>query len=181
MFKKVILLCATASSLFLFGCEMLEDSMQEKKKTRYVLSFHQVIKYPRSKDLEKKVTSFDGKEYWINTNQFFHSRHIEKIELIPSKEKEGYYDLSLKLDYSGTVKWVQLSMHFQHKKLALLVDGYFYKLYTPDRLAHEDDKWVVLTGPFDRVTAGGVKKYARKNYIHFNPKKATFVEIFEGM
>jgi len=181
MFKKVLLLCAVVSTLFITGCETLDDAMKEEKKTRYVLSFHQVIKYPRSKDLERKVVSFDGREYWINSNQFFHSRHIEEVKLIPSKERKGYYDLELRLDYSGTIKWVQLSMHFQHKKMALMVDGYFYKLYTPDRLTHEDDKWVVLTGPFDTVTANGIKKYAHKNYINFNPKKQNIMEMFENM
>ena len=180
MLKKIFLLSAVIPSLFLVGCEMLEES-EGARKTRYVLSLHEVIKYPRSKDLERKVISFSGKEYWINGNQFFHSRHIEKVELIPSKTRKGYYDLSLKLDYSGRIKWVQVSMHFQHKKMALLVDGHFYALYTPDHLVDEKDKWVVLTGPFDKITANGIKKYARKNYVFFNPKKASFMEILEGM
>lgn len=181
MLKKILLLCAVVSSLFIAGCETLDGSMEEERKTRYVMSFHQVIKYPRSQDLERKVVSFDGKEYWINSNQFFHSRHIEEVQLIPSEEREGYYDLSLRLDYSGTVKWIQLSMHFQHKKMALLIDGHFYKLYTPDRLTSEEDKWVTLTGPFDPVTASGIKKYAHKNYLQFNPKKQNLMEMLENL
>lgn len=181
MFKKVVLLSSIVSALFITGCEILEDSMKEEKKAKYILSLHEVIKYPRSKDLERKITSFDGKEYWINSNQYFHSRHIEQVKLIPSEKRQGYYDLSLKLDYSGTVKWIQLSMHFQYKKMALLVDGNFYTLYTPDRLTHEDDKWVLLTGPFDPITAKGIQKYARKNYVSFNPRKQNFAEIFENL
>ena len=181
MFKKMVLLSAIFFTLFMVGCETMDDAMEEKRKTRYVLSFHEVIKYPRSKDLEKKIVSFDGREFWINGNQFFHSRHITKAELIPSKDKKGYYDLSLTLDYSGTIKWVQLSMHFRHKKLAILVDGHFYELYTPDQLAHEEDKTVLLTGPFDRVTANGVKKYARKNYLFFNPNKQSVMDMFENL
>ncbi len=181
MFKKFVLFSAIVSTLFIFGCEMLEESMEEHRKTKYVLSFHQVIKYPRSKDLERKVVSFDGKEYWINGNQFFHSRHIEKVKLVPSKTRKGYYDLSLKLDYTGRLKWVQLSMHFQYKKLALLIDGYFYTLYTPDRLTHEDDKWVILTGPFDKITANGIMKYAHKNYMFFNPNKQGIMDMFANL
>ncbi len=181
MFKKILLLTAVVFTLFIAGCETLEDAMKEKRKARYVLSLHEIIKYPRSKDLERKVTSFDGQEFWINTNQFFHSRHIEKIELIPSKEKEGFYDLNLKLDYNGTLKWMQLSLAFRNKKMALLVDGFFYKLYVPDQLAHEEDEWVVLTGPFDKVTATGIKKYAKKNYLFFNPNKQNFLDIIQNL
>jgi len=181
MFKKIVLLSAIVSVLFIVGCETMDEAMDEKRDTRYVLSFHEVIKYPRSKDLEKKIVSFDGQEFWINGNQFFHSRHITKVDLIPRKDKEEYYDLSLTLDYSGTIKWVQLSMHFRHKKLALLVDGHFYELYTPDQLAHEEDKTVLLTGPFDRVTAAGIKKYAKKNYLFFNPSKQTLMDMFENL
>ena len=181
MLKKIVLLSSILFVLFITGCEMLEDSMQEEKKAKYVLSLHEVIKYPRSKDMEQQIVAFDGTKYWININQFFHSRHIEKVQLIPNEKRQGYYDLSLKLDYAGTVKWIQLSMHFQHKKMAILVDGNFYKLYTPDRLTDENDKWVLLTGPFDPITAKGIQKYARKNYVFFNPKKQNFSEMFENL
>lgn len=179
MFKKIVLLNTIVCSLFIVGCETM-DIPDEKRDTRYVLSFHEVIKYPRFKDLERKIVSFDGRVFWINRNQFFHSRHIKKVDLIPSKDRKGYYDLSLTLDYSGTIKWVQLSMHFRYKKLALLVDGHFYKLYVPDQLAHEEDRTVLLTGPFDKVTAGGVKKYARKNYFFFNPTKQGLMDMFKS-
>jgi hypothetical protein len=181
MCKKIILLSAIVSTLFIVGCETMDDAMTERRKTRYVLSFHEVIKYPRSKDLEKKIVSFDGQEFWINGNQFFHSRHITKVDLIPSKEKKGYYDLSLHLDYSGTIKWVQLSTNFRHKELAVLLDGYFNRLYTPDQLAHEEDRTVLLKGPFDKVTAGGIKKYAHKNYLFFNPNKQGLMDMFNNL
>jgi len=181
MFKKILLLSSITFTLFLCGCEILEDTSQEERPTKYVLSFHEVIKYPRSHDSERKVVSFDGKEYWINANQFFHSRHVEQAKLIPSPDREGYYDLSLKIDYSGAIKWVQVSMNFQHKKMALLIDGYFYTLYTPDCLTSEDDKWILLKGPFDPITAKGIVKYARKNYIFFNPRKAGLMEMFENL
>ncbi len=177
MLKKIILLSSIVSVLFISGCEILEDSANEAQKPKYILSLHEIIQYPRSKDLEQKIVAFDGTEYWINTNQFFHSRHIQEVKLVPSKTRKDYYDLLLKIDYSGIVKWIQFSMHFRHKQLALLVDGQFYSLYTPDQLADEDDKWVLLTGPFDKITAGGIQKYAHKNYIKFNPKEQSFMEM----
>ena len=183
MLKKIVLFGSIVSVLFMSGCEILEESMQddEKNKPKYILSLHEIVKYPRSNDLERKVVAFDGTEYWVNSNQFFHSRHIEAVKLIPSKTRKGYYDLLLKIDYSGIVKWIQLSMHFRHKKLALLIDGQFYSVYTPDQLADENDKWVLLTGPFDKITATGIQKYAHKNYVKFNPKKQSFMEIFDNM
>ena len=184
MLKKILLFTAVSCLLFITGCETLEDiddSMKETPKARYVLSLHQVVKYPRAKDLERKITSFDGREFWINTNQFFHSRHIEKVELIPSKERKGFYDLNLRLDSNGAMKWLQMSMAFRHEELALLIDGNFYKLYKPDQLTNEEDNWVVLTGPFDKVTATGIKKYAKKNYLHFNPNKKTILQVLQGL
>ncbi len=183
MLKKIVLLGSIVSVLFMTGCEVLEEAMkdEEKNKPKYILSLHEIVKYPRSNELEKKVIAFDGTTYWVNVNQFFHSRHIEAAKLVPSKTRKGYYDLLLKIDYSGIVKWIQLSMYFRNKKLALLIDGQFYALYTPDQLADENDKWVLLTGPFDPITAKGIQKYAHKNYIKFNPKKQNLMEIFSNM
>ena len=183
MLKKFVLFGSIVSVLFMSGCEILEESMQddEKNKPKYILSLHEIVKYPRSNDLERKVVAFDGTEYWVNSNQFFHSRHIEAAKLVPSKTRKGYYDLLLKIDYSGIIKWIQLSMHFRHKKLALLIDGQFYSVYTPEQLADEHDKWVLLTGPFDKITATGIQKYAHKNYVKFNPKKQSFMEMFDNM
>ncbi|MDD5596433.1 MAG: hypothetical protein PHV82_00725, partial [Victivallaceae bacterium] len=167
MLKKIFLPAAALTVLLITGCEILQEAMKPKEQTSYVLSLHQIIQYPRSKELEKKITSFDGREYWINTNQFFHSRNIEKVELIQSKERKGFYDLSLKLDHNGILKWIQLSMHFRGEKLALLIDGNFYKLYVPDQLANEEDEWVLLKGPVYKVTAKGLQKFAHKNYLFF--------------
>jgi hypothetical protein len=181
MLKKILLPVAALSVLLMSGCEVLQDAMKEERKTSYVLSLHQIVKYPRSKELEKKITTFDGHEYWINTNQFFHSRNIEKVELIPSKERKGYYDLSLQLDHNGILKWIQLSMQFKDEKLVLMIDGNFYKLYTPEQLADEEDQWVLLKGPFDKVTAKGIQKFAHKNYIYFNPNKQTIIDMIENL
>jgi hypothetical protein len=182
MSKKSFLSIAILSALFITGCEMLEDSMDAaKKKNRYVLSLHQIVKYPRAKNMERKIVSFSGEEFWINMNQFFHSRHIKKVKLIPRKDEKDFYDLSLKLDYNGVLKWIQMSMHFRHQEMALLIDGHFYKFYVPDQLAHEEDEWVLLTGPFDKVTANGIKKYTRKNYFFFNPEKQSIMQMFENM
>ncbi|MDD5727760.1 MAG: hypothetical protein PHV59_04265 [Victivallales bacterium] len=181
MLKKILLLTVMSGMLFFTGCELLEQSMKEVPETRYVLSLHKVVRYPRAKDLERKIASFDGREFWINTNPFFHSKNVEKVELIPSKEKKGFYDLQLQLDYNGVMKWLQMSNEFKNEELALLIDGHFAKLYKPDQLSDEEDNLVLLNGPFDKVTANGVKKYARKNYYYFNPNKKNIMQMFEEL
>ena len=185
MFKRSLLSVAAIFSLLIVGCETIKEAMHPKdekdKAPRYVITLHQIVKYPRASDLERQITAFDGRKYWINMNQFFHSRHIEEVKLVPSKEREGYFDVLMKLDPSGIMKWVQLSMHFKREKMAMLIDGHFYELYTPDQLADENDEWVLLRGPFDKVTAGGIKKYANKNFLFFNPNKQGFNEFIESL
>ncbi|MDD5697095.1 MAG: hypothetical protein PHH77_00610 [Victivallaceae bacterium] len=181
MYKRFLLSAAAAAAMLIAGCEILDEAMTPKPKNRYVLSFHQIIKYPRAKDLEQKIVTFDGREIWINANQFFSSHNIEQVKLIPRRDKKDFYDLSLKLDYPGILKWIQLSMHFRNQPMALLIDGRFYEFYTPEHLTDENDEWVLLTGPFDKVTAQGIQKYARKNYITFNPNKQGFAEFFESL
>ena len=182
MLKKVILLAVTISAVMLFpGCETMKDIMKppKVKENIYVLSLHQIIKYPRAKNLEREISTIDGRHFWINTNQFFHSRHIEEVKLIPRKDKKDFYDIAMKLDHNGIVKWVQLSMQFRSEKMALLIDGHFYKFYIPEPLANEEDDWVLLNGPFDKITAKGIEKYAHRNYIYFNPNKQGLAEFFD--
>jgi hypothetical protein len=184
MFKrKFLMLAAAALVMFSFGCETLDEAFKppKQKENRYVLSLHQIVKYPRAKNLEQEITTLDGRTFWINMNQFFHSRHIEDVKLIPRKGEEDFYDIALKLDYNGILKWIQLTMQFKDQKMALMIDGHFYKFYVPDHLADADDEWVMLTGPFDKVTADGIKKFAKNNYVFFNPSKQGFAQFIESL
>ena len=60
MLKKIVLLGSIVSVLFMAGCEVLEESMNndEKNKPKYILSLHEIIKYPRASELEQKSNSF---------------------------------------------------------------------------------------------------------------------------
>lgn len=170
--KRNSVICAFSALMLLVllcGCETLEGD-KSKKEPAYVITINAFAKQPtKSKELEKEVTSFGGgKTVWINTNAFLHSRNIQDIEIIPSAEKKGYYDLELKLDYHGKNVWMQLSVNSLYTELAFLVDGVYYRPIKPDRISTEDEYVVYLRGPFDSVTAKSIKENAASNYKYFN-------------
>lgn len=154
--------------VFLCSCETL-DIEKNKKDPAYVLTVNAFVRQPtKSKELEKEVTSFSGKTVWINTNAFLHSKNIMDIEIIPSAQKKGFYDLELKLDYHGKNVWMQLSVNHAYTELALLLDGVYYRSVMPDKISSEEDNVVYLRGPFDPVTAKSIKENAASNYKYFN-------------
>ncbi|MFA6293254.1 MAG: hypothetical protein WC637_15820 [Victivallales bacterium] len=153
---------------FLFGCETL-DTEKAKKDPSYVLTINEIVKQQtRSKEIEKDVPTFGGKTICVNTNAFLHSRNVQEIEIIPSAERKGFYDLELRLDYHGKNIWMQLSVNKAFTKLGFLIDGVYYSSIMPDKISTEDDDIVYLRGPFDPVTAKALKDNARSNYKYFN-------------
>jgi hypothetical protein len=170
-FAALLVLAGTGcESIDLTWEEVLSGKMQDKKKeVKYVLTVHKFVKYPRANNLEQEITTFDGRKLWINTNFFIHSNHIMDVKLIPRDGKKDFYDLELKLDRKGAMKWLQMTLHFRGQPMAVLIDGMYYRTFVPEKLTTEDDEWVLLEGPFDAVTAKGIKKYAKINYNIFNP------------
>ncbi|MFA6567142.1 MAG: hypothetical protein WCS96_02925 [Victivallales bacterium] len=152
---------------FFCGCETI-DFEKTKKDPAYVLTLNQIVRNPRTKDLEKEVPSFSGKNIFVNTNAFLHSRNIQEIEIIPSAQRKGYYDLELRLDYHGKNVWMQLSVNHAYTELAFLIDGVFYRTVMPDRISSEEEDIVYLRGPFDPVIAKSLKENAPLNYKYFN-------------
>ena len=152
---------------FLCGCETI-DFEKTKKDPSYVLTINEIVKRPRAKELEKEVPTYGGKTICVNTNAFLHSRNVQEIEIIPSAQKKGFYDLELKLDYHGKNVWMQLSVNHAYTELAFLIDGVFYRAIMPDRISSEEEDLVYLRGPFDPVTAKSLKDNAAANYKYFN-------------
>lgn len=179
MMKWLVLLILSMAVL-LNGCETLDlswdDIMSEdnssdfsfgkKYEPKYVLTFHQVVKYPRGTLVEKKLSTFNGRDLWVNTNYFLSSKNIKNI-LIKKRHNSELYDLVIKLDRRGRMQWDLLSLNFKGEKMALLVDGVFYRKIAP-MVVHDEKADVVLYGPFDTVTAKGIAKNAKDNYDHFN-------------
>ncbi len=153
---------------FLCGCETL-DYEKNKKEPSYVMTINEIVRPPtKSKEIEKEVPSFSGKTIYVNTNAFLHSRNVQGIEIIPSVDRKGYYDLELRLDYHGKNIWMQLSVNKAYTKLAFLIDGVIYSAVMPDKISTEEDDLVYLRGPFDPVTAKSLKENAASNYKYFN-------------
>ena len=168
--KRNRLAGAVAASLllgFICGCETI-DFEKTKKEPAYVLTINEIVKYPRTDEIEKEVLTFSCKTIYVNTNAFLHSRNVQEIEIIPSAQKKGCYDLELKLDYHGKNVWTQLSVNHAYTQLAFLIDGVFYRTIMPDRISTEEEDVVYLKGPFDPVTAKALKDNAPSNYKYFN-------------
>jgi hypothetical protein len=178
--KKYFVLLTLPILLLLVGCETLDlswdeimdggdssdFSFTEKYEPKYVLTFHQVVKYPRATLLEKKIATYDGRELWINTNYFLGSKNIKEV-MLKKRPNSGLYDLVLSLDRRGRMQWDLLSLNFKGQKMALLVDGVFYRKITPT-VINDESTMVILRGPFDTVTATGIQKNSKKNFEHYN-------------
>ena len=128
-----------------------------------------MVEYPRAEEVEKQITTFDGKKIWLNTNFFFSSREIVNAKMIERKDQKDFYDISLNLSRRGKMKWMNMAMNFRHSEIAIMLDGMYYRSFTPAVMTDEDTEWVTVPGPFDPVTAKGIVKYAEKNYDYYNP------------
>ncbi len=180
--KKCLILLVSSAIVLLSGCETLdlswddiisEDSSSDfsfskKYEPKYILTFHQVVKYPRGTLVEKKISTFSGRDLWINTNYFLSSKNIKNISVRKRQDSE-LYDLVLDLDRRGRMQWDLLSLNFKGEKMALLVDGVFYRKIAPV-VINDEGATVVLHGPFDTVTAKGIAESAKGNYEHYNEK-----------
>ncbi len=175
-----VLALSVCAFAFLSSCDTLKtlENMQTsdflnpsvfENTPDYVISIHQVVRYPRSEMLEQEVTTFDGKKVYINTNSLIHSRNIEKIEIMLNKTDPQFCDLKLNLDRRGKMLWGNLAVSFKGQDVALMVDGILYRVFKPAQLGEEADA-VIMTGPFDRNTAFNIAKNSEKNYGIFNPK-----------
>jgi hypothetical protein len=154
------------------GCETLKelelddfkDTEEISRKPRYVVTINQIVRYPRSKAIEKKIITFSGRSVWININPFLHSRHIQEIKLKPNKRKPEFYDLLLKLDRSGKIMWIALTEECKTNTFGVIVDGVFYRKFEPVKMKTDESDWVIMKGPFDAITAKKIQEYAKKNY-----------------
>lgn len=189
MFLRKMLMISTAAVLLLgiAGCEAFSDAWKdamnpetsksswgEEYKPKFVMTLFQIVDYPRAGDLEAEISTFDGKKVWINTNQFFSSKNIKDIKLLPRADQPDTYDLALQLDERGVRMWTIMAIDFRDKKVAMMIDKYYEGSFSPQPLASEDATWVVIKYPFNQVTAAGLQKFAKKNYEFFNPSPTSF-------
>jgi hypothetical protein len=150
----------------------LEDVNNEdaasSDKPEFVITIHSIVKYPRGTKLERRITGYSGRSIWININPFLHSRNIEDIQLIPDPIHKSFKNIRIKLNRRGRLMWMQLSVEFKNKPLALVIDGMFYRLFTPTLVIDEKQRWVTIKGPIDEVTAKALQKHAKTNYEYYH-------------
>jgi preprotein translocase subunit SecD len=183
--KHLLLIFGAAALAFLCGCDSLKvdeneedfdnkgdkanSSIFSKKEPRYVISFHEIIKYPRASDIEKPINTLDGKKVYININQFVHSSDIMDARLIKLPNNENYYNIRLKFSSSGALRWHSMAINFKGREVAMLLDGQYLTSLIAQPLEDDEDEWVVIRGPFDSVTARGIQRNAARNFSIFTP------------
>lgn len=145
------------------------SSIFNRSQPKFVLSFHEIIKYPRASDIEKPVDALDGKKIYININQFVHSSDIMDARLIKLPNNENYYNLRLRFSRSGAIRWHSMAINFKGREVAMLLDGHYLTSLIAQPLEDDEDEWVIIRGPFDAVTARGIMRNASKNYEIYNP------------
>lgn len=180
--KHLLLICGAAALALLCGCDSLKtdeneddfdnkggSSVFDQKQPRYVISFHEIIKYPRASDIERPIDTLDGKKIYININQFVHSSDIMDARLIKLPNNENYYNLRLKFSRSGAIRWHSMAINFRGREVAMLLDGHYLASLIAQPLEDDEDEWVVIRGPFDAVTARGIRRNAARNYNIYTP------------
>ena len=159
------------------GCQFLDDpdaflDGESSIQPKYVISVHEIVKYPRGIDLEQEVDSFFGKSICVNKNYFLHSKDISNIEVIKRVDNPDFYDLRLTLAPRGVKMWSAFAVltRVDRKEMALLIDGIHYRTFTPAILLDPEVNVVMLEGPFDPATASGLMKNAKINFSKWNGK-----------
>lgn len=140
---------------------------KELPKPKRIITINSIVKYPRAKDLEKEIMTFNGGKVWVNTNSYIHSKSIKDIELIKRDNDGNFYDLQLELTNHGKLIWMQLSTGYSFQTLGIVVDGLFYRTFKPHPIS-KDENFAIIEGPFDKYTAEQIKKYAKTNFEFFN-------------
>ena len=167
-------LTALVTAAFLAGCTKREwlKLTGDLKKPVNIITIHQIVKYPMARRIEKHIDTFSGQQVWINMNPLIHSDVIKKVELVPRSDNKNFFDLKLFLNHKGRLRWLQLSNAFSNEKLGFVIDGVFYRSFTPKPMVGKYDDgektYVVIKGPFDDGTAKSLKKHAEDNYLYFN-------------
>ena len=188
---KIILLFSALMLLFLPGCEEFREALEdgsvsyddpnsETYRPRFIVGIFSIVEYPRASDLEKELPLPNGRSVWINTNQNFSSKNLRDVRVIPRPGNPDICDLQFKLDRQGRIQWQILAGNNRENPVVLVVDSRYAGKFLPE--LPEDtgkDTWVTLRAGVDHYTARGVAKFAKKNYIYYNPDTASWFNIFK--
>ena len=191
--KIISFLAVLAVLFFSCGCEEFREALEdgggvydypnsENFRPRFVVGVFTIVEYPRAGELEKSLAMPNGRTVWINTNQNFSSKNLRDVRVIPRPGNPDICDLQFKLDRQGKIQWQVLAGNNQAMPVVLVVDSRYAGRFIPE--LPEDsgtkDNWVTLRVGVDHYTARGIAKFARKNYIYYNPDTASWFNfLFE--
>ncbi len=160
------------------GCETFkmaetEDDSFAPYEPRYVLSVHDVVKYPRGlNNLERKARSFDGTELYYNANQLLSSENIEEVKVVPVPNKPERCRILMKLNRRGRLNWQMAYQRAKTQRMVILLDGELLGDFQPVTAMNPEQEWFELTYEFDSVVADGIAKYAPQNYEYYHPDES---------
>jgi|GEM_PF-590872 len=174
---------------FCGGCDILnealdpafaenEDPNSEDYRPRFVVGIFSIVEYPRASELEKPVIGMDGKEVYININQNFSSKYMMDAKAVTRPGNPELCDLAFKLNRLGKVQWQLLAGRHQNEAVALVIDNKLVSRFIPELPKDEDADWVFLRVGIDQYHGKNVVKYAKKNYVHYNPDSGNFWKKF---
>ena len=174
--------------VFCGGCDILEEAWEgslssdnpnsEDYRPRFVVGIFSIVYFPRASDLEKPIRDLDGKEIYINANQNFSSKNIKEVRIVVRPGNPELCDLKFKLDRLGKIQWQLLAGRYREEQVAFVVDGKLLARFIPELPEDENANWVFLRVGIDHFHAKNIVKFAKKNYIFYNPDSGNFFKAF---
>ena len=187
MFKKIISIATMAAMLFCgAGCELIDEAMDpdnapgiddpgsDDYEPRFVVGIFSIVNYPRATRLERELATDTGEKIWINANQNFSSKHLKDAKVVPRPGNPDVCDLKFKFDRAGRTQWEVLVGNHRDEEVVLVVDGRYMARFIPEDPDENNRNWVTVRAGIDSYTARGVAKFAKKNYVHYNPDSSSF-------
>ena len=174
-----VLLCAP-------GCELINEAMDpenapgiddptsDEYEPRFVVGIFSIVKYPRATKLERELATNTGESIWINSNQNFSSKHLKEAKVVPRPGNPDICDLKFKFDRPGRSQWEVLAGNHRGEEVVLVVDGRYMAHFIPEPPDENNRSWVTVRVGIDPYTARGIAKFAKKNYLHYNPDSSSF-------
>ena len=192
MRRFLFVLLSAAAVLCFSGCEEFREAMEdgavntddpnsENYRPRFVAGVFTIVEYPRAGDLERELPMPNGRTVWINTNQNFSSKNLREVKVIPRPGNPDVCDLQFRLDRAGKIQWQMLAGNNRETPVILVVDSRYAGKFIPELPGEtgRNDDWVTLRVGIDHYTARGMAKFAKKNYVYYNPDTASWFSIFK--
>ena len=176
--KKTFLFVLFTAVLFTAGCggfqkwadENLTVSGSQPLEDAYIISFNEVIRYPRGVDrLEKRLMTYTGREIWYKSHPTLSSNAILEIRAVPLPDNPELCSLELRLSRQGRLKWQILYQLQKETPVIMLIDSEWVCDFKPASLGDPDQEWVKIDCRIDSVTAAGLVAHAPANFRKANP------------